>query len=318
MKLPVIGRYLALKRRGVLGLNARNGRYIMPYNQRRFYPLVDDKIRCKQVLENHGIAVPPMLDSIRTQFDAGHLEKRLARLERFVIKPASGSGGDGIVVITSKRRDYWLTAGGNLLRLDDIQFHVSSILNGMYSLGGHPDAALFEGLVETDPILRRLAPEGVPDIRVIVFRGVPVMAMMRLPTRRSGGRANIHQGAIGVGINLATGTTLQAVMDQRVIDRHPDSDEPIEGFEVPDWDGLMELSARCQAAVGLGYLGVDIVLDANRGPLVLELNARPGLAIQIANQTGLGNRLAMVERKHSPEQADISTRLDWARELADL
>jgi alpha-L-glutamate ligase-like protein len=308
----------ALKQAGVIGLNARNGRYILEYNDRRLYPLVDDKIRTKGILIGHQIAVPEMLDVIRTQYEAGHLHSRLARWEQFVIKPASGSGGDGIVVIAGKRRDYWITAGGRLLTLEDLQFHVSGILNGLYSLAGQPDAALIEALVHTDPILRTLAPEGVPDIRVVVFRGVPVMAMIRLPTRRSGGRANLHQGAIGAGIHLATGETLQAVMDQRVIDHHPDSDALISGFRIPDWDRLLELSAQCQEAVGLGYLGVDIVLDVRRGPLVLELNARPGLAIQIANRAGLGRRLEAVERKPDLESADLATRLAWSRELADL
>lgn len=308
----------ALKQAGVIGLNARNGRYILEYNDRRRYPLVDDKIRTKGLLSERGIAVPELLDVIRTQYEAGHLHSRLARWEQFVIKPASGSGGDGIVVIAGQRRDYWITASGRLLTLEDLQFHVSGILNGLYSLAGQPDAALIEALVHTDPILRTLAPEGVPDIRVVVFRGVPVMAMIRLPTRRSGGRANLHQGAIGAGIHLATGETLQAVMDQRVIDHHPDSDALISGFRIPDWDRLLELSAQCQEAVGLGYLGVDIVLDVRRGPLVLELNARPGLAIQIANRAGLGRRLEAVERQPDLESADLATRLAWSRELADL
>lgn len=313
----MIGRYLALKRAGVLSLNARNGRYIMARNQRRFYPLVDDKIRCKQLLEAHGIPVPRMLDFIRTQYESGHLARHLEGLDEFVIKPASGSGGDGIVVIVSRRHDYWVTAGGGILTIDDLQFHVSGILNGMYSLGGQPDSALFEALVRSDPVLKRLAPDGVADIRVVVYRGIPVMAMMRLPTRRSGGCANLHRGAIGAGINMVTGRTLHAVMDHRIVDSHPDSGVSIEGLEVPGWAGLLELAARCQNAVGLGYLGVDIVLDADRGPLVLELNARPGLSIQIANQTGLEARLRAVDELPEPETASLGTRLAWMKMLAE-
>jgi hypothetical protein len=39
-----------------------------------------------------------------------------------------------------------------------------------------------------------------------------------------------------------------------------------------------------------------MVLDQNKGPLLLELNARPGLAIQIANGMGILPRLQHVER----------------------
>jgi len=299
-----------------MGLNARNGQYIMRYNQRKFYPLVDDKIRSKKVLQQYGIAVPDLLDEIRTQHDAGHLAKRLARLSEFVIKPASGSGGDGIIVISKYRNERWLSPGGKSYSLDDLQFHVSGILNGMYSLAGQPDAAMFEALVHPDPVLRELAPEGVPDIRVIIYRGIPVMAMMRLPTRQSGGRANLHQGAIGVGIDMANGRTLLGVMESRIIDQHPDSGFQVANFQIPDWHDLLDLAARCQKAVGLGYLGVDIVLDEQRGPLVLELNARPGLAIQIANQAGLERRLKAVDCLTDPEKTTPEERLDWLARMA--
>jgi len=38
-----------------------------------------------------------------------------------------------------------------------------------------------------------------------------------------------------------------------------------------------------------------MVIDADRGPLILEMNARPGLNIQIANCTGLAKRIARIE-----------------------
>ncbi|MRR31196.1 alpha-L-glutamate ligase-like protein, partial [bacterium] len=65
---------------------------------------------------------------------------------------------------------------------------------------------------------------------------------------------------------------------------------------------------------GLGYLGVDLVIDRDRGPLLLELNARPGLAIQLANRHGLRTRLDQVDRA-LPSLADTpEARVAWARE----
>ena len=55
------------------------------------------------------------------------------------------------------------------------------------------------------------------------------------------------------------------------------------------------MSRRVAAAVGLGYIGVDIVMDVERGPMLLEANARPGLAIQIANGRGLVPRLEAID-----------------------
>lgn len=301
-------RYRLLRHNGVIGLNSRNGNYIMRYNQRRFYPLVDNKILCKQRLLERGIAVPALLGRIRTQYEAGHLSSIIEGLKEFVVKPASGSGGDGIMVISALRNNAWVTPGGRQIRLDDMQYHVSGIINGMYSLGGQPDETMLEALVHPDPSLSQLAPEGVADIRLIVYRGVPVMAMIRLPTRRSDGKANLHQGAIGAGIDISTGRTLSAVMDNRVVEEHPDTGAHVAGFELPGWSRLLDLAAACHDAVGLGYLGVDIVLDKDHGPLVLELNARPGLAVQIANRCGLKIRLDRVDAALQPDM-DLAARV---------
>jgi alpha-L-glutamate ligase-like protein len=312
----MIGLYRRLKANGVLGLNARNGRYIMPSNPRRYYRLVDDKILCKRRLQAHNVAVPVLLGEVNSQYDAGHLKHKLAGLDEFVIKPASGSGGDGIMVITGRRDKHWLGGGGKLLSLGDIEYHVAGILAGMYSLGGQTDSAMIEGLIHTDPVLREIAPEGVPDIRIIVYRGVPVMAMTRLPTRRSGGKANLHQGAIGAGIDMLSGQTLAAVMSSSIVTVHPDTGGNVVGFQIPAWAGLLEIAARCYDAIPLGYLGVDLVLDRDAGPLVLEMNARPGLAIQIANGTGIGHRLAAVDALDNPESLPLEQRLALSRQLA--
>ncbi len=312
----MIGLWKRLKANGVLSLNARNSRYIMRHNPRRFYPLVDNKILCKTRLLEAGVAVPAMLGEISSQYEAGHLKHKLAELDQFVIKPASGSGGDGIMVITGRRDRAWLGSGGRLLDLSDIEYHVAGILAGMYSLGGQPDSALIEALVHTDPVLRQIAPEGVPDIRIILYRGVPAMAMTRLPTRRSGGKANLHQGAIGAGLNLLTGETLTAVMNASIVTVHPDTGQSVVGFQLPHWQELLNIAARCYSAIPLGYQGVDLVLDRDHGPLVLEMNARPGLAIQIANAEGLAHRLAAIDGLESPESASVETRVAMALDLA--
>jgi alpha-L-glutamate ligase-like protein len=313
----MIGFYRRLKANGVLGLNARNGQYIMPSNPRKLYPLVDNKVLNKQRLIEYGVAVPALLGEVKSQYEAGHLKTKLSNQDEFVIKPASGSGGDGIMVITGKRDRYWLGSGGKLLDLGDIEYHVSGILAGMYSLGGQTDSAMIEALIHTDPVLRSIAPEGVPDIRVIIYRGIPVMAMTRLPTRRSGGKANLHQGAIGAGVDLLTGKTLSAVMNSSIVTVHPDTGTSIVDFQMPGWDALLGIATRCYDAVPLGYLGVDMVLDRDHGPLVLEMNARPGLAIQIANSAGLGNRLAAVDALEAPEQNPAAERKALSLQLAE-
>jgi alpha-L-glutamate ligase-like protein len=297
-------------------MNERNTEYIMRFNPRRLYPLVDDKLLTKQLAIKAGIAVPELYGVIRTEHDIAGLAGLVANRQDFAIKPAHGSGGDGIMVVTgrsARTQDVYRLADGSVVSEAEIGFHLSNILSGQFSLGGHRDVALLEYCIKVDPLFAEYCFQGVPDIRVIVLRGYPVMAMIRLPTRRSRGKANLHQGAIGAGIDLATGVTTFGVLgNSRAID-HPDTGIPIAGLAIPRWEYLLTLAARSYELTGLGYVGVDIVLDRYYGPLILELNARPGLNIQICNRAGLRHRL---ERALGfPEDPEIGSRVARSREF---
>ena len=193
---------------------------------------------------------------------------------------------------------------GNYISEADIRHHVSNIIGGQYSFVGSRDRALIEYRVVTDPVFAPVTFQGVPDVRVLVFQGYPIMAMVRLPTRRSRGKANLHQGAVGAGVDLAHGFTSSGVLGNDIVHEHPDTGESIAGVTIPQWEHFLLLAARCYELTGLGYLGVDIVLDRSLGPLIMELNARPGLNIQIANKVGLKNRLDRIQDlfgEHSAE-----------------
>lgn len=284
-----------LKEAGILGMNSRNLNYVIKYNPRRLLPRVDNKLTTKQMAKETGVAVPDLLGVVHYQSEIKNLGTLLEAHEHFVIKPAQGSGGKGILVITGRDGDHYVKASGDTLDFEDVNRHVSNILGGLYSLGGKSDVAMVEALIQGDPVFDDYSFEGVPDIRMIVFRGFPVMAMLRLATRASDGKANLHQGAVGVGLDIRTGKSLRAVQHDKPIKLHPDTQHDFQTLQVPHWDRLLELTAACYGMTGLGYLGVDMVLDKNLGPLILELNARPGLAIQIANGCGIQPRLQKIE-----------------------
>ncbi len=296
---------------GILGLNERNAVYTLGYNQRGFFPLVDDKAQTKALCIKAGVAVPPLYGTIEIERQIRDLAKLLGANTEFVIKPAHGCGGDGIIVIKGRVKDKYRKANGTLLTLPKLEHHISNVLSGMYSLGGGADVALIEYCVNSDPVFESISYQGVPDIRIIVLLGVPVMAMARLPTRMSDGKANLHQGALGVGVDLATGITQSAVLFNNIVTEHPDTANQVTGIQIPDWKTLLELSSQCYDIFKLGYLGVDIVLDKDKGPLLLEVNARPGLNIQIANRAGLLPRLHLIE-KSAETLFDVQKRVDFA------
>ncbi len=291
-----------LKKIGVVGMNQRNVELIAQNNPRRLYPLVDDKLKTKLVTEDVGIAVPKMIGVARTQYHVRQLGEFLKDLQGFVIKPSKGSGGKGILVITGRDGEDFVKPSGSCVTLKELQHHVSNTLSGLYSLGGRPDVAMIETLVEFSDVFDGFSYEGVPDVRVILFRGYPIMAMTRLSTRESDGKANLHQGAVGLGIDIATGRSLSAVQHGQPVEHHPDTGRKLSELKVPYWETLLNLTSRCYDVTGLGYLGADIVLDKKLGPLLLELNARPGLAIQIANGMGMQPRLSLIESQREVER----------------
>ncbi|AKJ93989.1 alpha-L-glutamate ligase [Thioalkalivibrio versutus] len=315
--LPRFVRPKLLKEQGIVGMNARNARYIAAWNARRFYPRVDDKLQTKQLALDAGLSVPDLYGVVRTHRQIRDVRRQLREYEDgFVIKPAHGAAGDGILVIEGWRGDRPRRAGGRAMELSELDDHISNVLSGMYSLGGRPDVAMIEQRVRFSSVFDAVAHRGVPDIRTVVYRGYPVMAMMRLPTQDSDGKANLHQGAVGTGIDLGSGRTIGGVRYNNPCREHPDSEQSIVGLQIPGWDELMELAAGCFELSQLGYLGVDVVIDADRGPLILELNARPGLAIQIANGEGLDHRILAVDAHMVARDIEpAAERARWSAEV---
>jgi alpha-L-glutamate ligase-like protein len=302
-----------LESAGILGMNGRNGDYILPCNPRKLYPLVDDKLLTKELAHKAGLATPDLYAAFRYSGEIRRARDLLDKYENFVVKPANGSRGNGILVIKGRVGDSLRLASRHLMSWGDLRFHMQNTLSGIYSLGGQDDSVLVEYCVEFDPVFQGITLLGVPDVRLIAYKGVPVMAMLRLPTSESEGKANLHQGAIGAGIDLATGRTLTAVWRNSVVTQHPDTLAEVSGVAIPHFDRMLEITAGCNAMTGLGYVGVDLVLDRDKGPLMLELNARPGLNIQIANRAGLATRLEAVDRAGADKLA-AAERIVFAKE----
>lgn len=283
-----------LRESGILGINNRNVSYILEENPRRLYPRVDNKLLTKEICQKHGIPVPETYDVLSTHRDVKRFDKDSKDRREFVLKPANGAAGRGIVVIADRIGNNFYTSGGREIPWSDLRYHLSTVISGLYSLGGQEDVAIVERRIVSHPAMMALAIEGTPDIRVILYHGVPAMAMIRLPTEQSGGRANLHQGAVAAAIDLATGRTFGGVAANRAVTHHPDTGNPIAGIEIPSWREVLDAAMRLSDALEMGYVGVDFVIDAKTGPVVLEANARPGLAIQLAHRQGILPRLKFI------------------------
>jgi alpha-L-glutamate ligase-like protein len=298
---------------GILGMNQRNHAYISRYNPRALFPVVDDKLKTKRLALENNVQTPKLLGVIENQHDVQNFEALVEGASGFCIKPAKGSGGKGIFVVKDRSEKGYVRSNGELVSAQQLKRQISNILSGLFSLGGALDVAMIEDLIQPAAEFDRFSFEGVPDIRVIVFRGIPIMAMMRLASSASNGKANLHQGAIGVGLDIATGKAVYAVQKEKLVAQHPDTGAALSELSVPHWDELLELACSCYEMCGLGYLGVDLVMDERSGPSLLELNARPGLSIQIANGGGLLPRLDSVEQIKHPDRMRIPEKIAFAK-----
>ena len=283
------------KLRDTLGMNSRNLIYLR-LNKKKGRKIADSKLLTKKVLTKNKVPHPRLITILNSYSDIQSFDWLQLR-GGFVIKPSEGFGGEGIMVVkkASKYAGEWILMNGQRVRLGDLKLHAGDILEGQYSRNKAPDKAFIEERVEIHPKFLKYAEGGTPDVRIIVYNHIPIMAMLRLPTKESNGKANLHQGAVGLGIDMATGITTHGVHYDSVINFIPGTTKKVNGLAIPQWDELLKVAIDAQIVSGLGYIGIDIVLDEHKGPMVLELNDQPGLQIQLANQKGLLRRLRRVE-----------------------
>ncbi len=290
----------------VLGLNSRNHLYTSRYNTKRGKKIANSKLLTKKVLREAGIRIPKTYGIIHNREELEQLDFLSLPRNGFVIKPNNGLGGQGILIVdrAGKYAGEWLDSEGKVLTTGDLKLHIGDILQGRYSMDDLADKAYIEELIRIHPVFEKYAYHGTPDIRVIVFNKVPIMAMLRLPTEESGGKANMYQGAVAVGIDIATGVTTYAVHHAKRITFLPGTRRKVRHLQIPSWEEILETAVRVQEVVPLGYLGVDLVLQPKfnqkgeligEQPMILEINAQPGLKIQLTNMAGLWERLERVE-----------------------
>lgn len=269
--------------RELMGINERNQELIYPYNHRKDYILADDKCLAKEILEKAGLACPKTYGVISHLTEMVSVWDKVKQNDQLVIKPSKGSGGKGILIL-KKTKHQWFS-GNKKVSERQIFDHLANIIFGLYSFGD-TDKVLVEEFVIPHPFFAEIYSSGVPDFRIILLKSIPLMAMLRMPTKKSGGKANLHQGGLGIGIDIDKGLLKQAYDGKKHVNHHPDGGV-ILNKPVPNWQDLLSLSVQVSQEFPLQYLGVDIVIDADKGPMVMEVNVRPGLGIQLANQEGL-------------------------------
>ena len=286
---------MPIKPSHILGMNGRYRYTKLNPSSARAYGF--SKLKTKQLLLEHKIPTAQLYHMFESYTDLDQVLWENIPCP-FVLKPASGSAGKGIRIITKyvPQQSVWLDNEHNQVTTEDLNLHVQNILDGEYSTWGSSHRALVEEMIVSHPVLKRLSRGGTPDIRIIVFNSVPIMAMARIPTLESGGKANLDIGAIGLGIDLASGITTYGIhVKRKYIKKFPQQKRKVSGVQIPFWRETLLMAVQAAQAAGFIFMGADLFIDENKGPMVVELNGFPGLSIQLANKAGLKRRIERVE-----------------------
>ncbi|NKI31800.1 sugar-transfer associated ATP-grasp domain-containing protein [Croceivirga thetidis] len=275
--------------KGVIGLNRRNIQFIYPHNQRKDYILADDKVKAKMILHQNDIACAKTYAVVERISDIKSSWKGLQEHRALVIKPAKGCGGGGIKILKKNSLGKWQSSGKTISD-EQIFHHITRIISGLFSMASN-DVCLIEECIMPHPFFAEIYDEGVPDFRIITLKGKPLMAMLRMPTSRSDGKANLHQKGVGIGVDMLNGTLTQVYDGKQYSDHHPDNENSVNGKKIPYWFTMMQLARKTAQAFPLDYLGIDLVIDKVKGPQIMEVNVRPGLGIQLVNKQGLQSTL---------------------------
>ncbi|MFW9887874.1 MAG: sugar-transfer associated ATP-grasp domain-containing protein [Candidatus Thorarchaeota archaeon] len=286
-----------------LSIQIRNRNYIARYNSKVLFPIIN-KFNIKEQFDKWRVPTPELLAVIENESQLPELMKRMSSEEQFkhgfVIKPSQSFGGKGILVVSERNDVGSFIIGSREYAPEAIEREIIKVLQGEFLTSqtySDRDIVLIEEKVNAHPLLAGIS-TGLPDVRVIVFRGIPVMAMMRLSTEESQGKANLKQGAIGAAVRISDGRITRAEIKGAEFHQHPDTGGRIVGFRLPDWQAILATACLAQKSTGLGYAGVDIVIDENDRILVLEVNKRPGLEIQNVCQASLLERFARIEKEN--------------------
>ena len=279
-------------RKQILGINERNLSYISQFNSTKAKKIADDKVLTKNVLNKAEIPTPKLITIIHDVNELRKLDFNTLP-NSFVLKPVTGLEGGGIEIFYNRdKQNNWIRGDKSKVSPDEFYHHCIDILNGRFSIHQDPDRILIEERVKIHHEFKYYSYKGTPDIRVIVFNNIPIMSYIRLATKESAGKANLAMGAIGVGIDLAKGRTTSAIHGKSgYIEYVPGTKLRLSGLRIPYWSKMLQYAVEAQKATNLKFAAVDFLLDRDLGPLIVELNARPGLSIQLANDDGLRWRL---------------------------
>ena len=307
---------------GILGNNARNLLYIKKFNDKKGIRLANNKLQTKDFLVERGIPFAKTYGIISSrkelyEFDFSYLPKK-----NFVVKPNQWSKWQWVYIvkyieeeqseeiIIEKPKKTFQKIGEQIRKLffqkfEDHHHHgkyqiwdeiltdqefrrrLLDIIDGKFSMTLGWDKIIVEEKLIAGELFKDFCEYGLADIRVIVFNLVPVATMIRVPTKQSGGKANLAQWWLWFGIEVGSGKITSLLWKNKIRKmKFPKKFAHLQNKKIPYRNDILFLSSKVQYFVNLWYLALDRVIT-NEWPKLLEINARAGLEVQKVSNTKL-------------------------------
>ena len=274
----------------ILGLNYRNLK-LQVFNKKDAVNFANNKLKTKHFFSVRGIPVPKLMGIFKDREDVNKFD--FANLNKdFVIKPNQGSEGKGIIPFKERKGDKFITVSNKEYTINELKNHIINITQGIYN-NGYKDIAFFEQRIKNSPELNKITYKGLPDVRVFCYNQIPIMAMLRVPTKESEGRANLAENAMAIGINLSNGEPNYYYYKGKISKKDPINKNPIK--KIPNFIRVLQVAVKCAQLSKLKLVGCDIAFNEKNEPCLIEINARPGLKIQLANKDSLKERINKIK-----------------------
>lgn len=157
-----------------------------------------------------------------------------------------------------------------------------------------------EELINQHDVIKKLNPNAVNTVRIITYRGVVLIAVLKLGTG-SNIVDNQHANGLNGNIDLETGITNSPFLDleYKPYYRHPDTGEVLLGVQIPHWQELkVKVESAAQELCEVPYIGWDVAVTPS-GIAIIEANEAPGHDLaQGAGKIGIYKKILEIKRSY--------------------
>jgi hypothetical protein len=249
---------------------ARLKRTVQPLEYR---VLFNDKYICALLCQALGIRIPlthGVLDpahDYRSQIAAWLASSPAGKL---IIKPLYGEMGRDIVLAEPAEEMILIVSPQGPVPLDDFVLK---------------EKAIVQDVLSQEPRMAAFSPSSVNTLRVVTMLTPQDQAIIVNASFRTGvGNAivdNFSAGGVSAGIDCIKGSLTEFAYDKEShrYTVHPTSGIVFKDHPVPEWDRVREAAVGIQRAFSFYRLiGLDMALDKNGDPVLIEANGAPDLA----------------------------------------